>query len=337
MTELLVFAVVPADSIGPAFLADREGLPPGLRAITAGSLAAVVGAAPEGGLKGRERAALLPWLLASQKVMERLLAEAPVLPVALGTVLEDEGRVRHMLSHGADVLQGAFNALGSRFEMDLSVRWNLDAVVARRLADVPAQLRHAADGGDAPARRALGAMLEGLVAAERREVRCRVMERLRAATQDLATTGPSEPDGVVSLALLVDRGTDGALVEVLEALDAAFDGGLTFRLVGPLPPYSFASVHVHLAPAAAVRGARAELGVEPDAGPDAVKAAYRRALRLVHPDLVHQEAATAPAGPLHAEEEGDTAGFLHLSAAYRVLQAEAAPVSLRRQQEPLPD
>ncbi|WP_454916599.1 GvpL/GvpF family gas vesicle protein [Xanthobacter sediminis] len=335
MTGLLVFAVVPADRIDPALLAGGEGLPTGLRFLTAGALAAVVGAAPEGGLKGQDRGALLPWLLASQKVMEHLLAHGPVLPAALGTVVEDDGRLRHLLERGAGALHAAFEALEGGFEMDLSVRWSLDAVVARCLDAIAPEMRAAAEAGDEAARRALGAALGARVAAERGQTRQRVAERLHDVARDMIVSEPAEPEGVASLALLVERGAEAALDDALEALDMEFGGALTFRLVGPLAPYSFASVQVHLAPAEAVRDARAELGVAPDAGSDAVKAAYRRALRRLHPDLASQGATAGPAGPPDGEDGADTAGFLAVCAAYRVLQAEEAPVSLRRQ-EPSP-
>lgn len=327
MTDLLVFAVVPAGRFDPAILAGGEGLPPGLRAIAAGALAAVVGAAPEGGLKGRERSALLPWLLASQKVMERLLVSAPVLPVALGTVVEDEGRVRHMLDAGAAILGEGFQAVGDGIEMNLSILWHLDTVVARLLPGVAPELRQAAAGGDAIERQALGVVLAGLVSAERRRARARVIEALQTVTRDFAIGEPTEPGGVINLALLVDRAAEEALGAALEALDAEFDGALTFRLIGPLPPYSFASVQVHLAPAAAVCGARAALGVEPDASPETVKAAYRRAARETHPDLVPMGGEDEEAPEATADE---TSRFVVLSDAYRVLEGEHAPVSLRR-------
>ncbi|GLK71405.1 GvpL/GvpF family gas vesicle protein [Ancylobacter dichloromethanicus] len=333
MTALLVFAVVPADRFDAAVLTGGDGLPPGLRSITAGPLAAVVGAAPEGGLKGREREALLPWLLSSQKVMERLLACAPVLPVALGTVVAEEGRVRRLLEGGAGVLHEALDIVGDRVEMELSVRWHLDGVVARLLGGVATELRQAARNGDEPARRALGTLLAVSVAEERQKVKSRLVARLRAASDDLIVSEPTEPDGVLNLALLVERGADDALLELLNALDAEFGGELTFRLVGPLPPYSFASVQVHLAPAEAVRRARAELGVEPGASLEAVKAAYRRAARESHPDLA------ASGEPFNStpvrEETREVARFVVLSDAYRVLEAEHVPVSLRRQEASL--
>lgn len=330
MSGLLVFAVVPADRHTPGLLAAAEGLPPGLRVVVAGPLAAVVGDAPEGGLKGRERNALLPWLLASQKVMERLLARGPVLPVALGTVADDEERVRHMLDAGAPVLDEGFRTIGDSIEMSLSVAWPLDTVVARLLPGVSAELVSAAASGGEIERQALGTLLAGLVAAERRRVRARLVERLAEIVRDLTVSEPTERGGVVDLALLVDRAAEPALGAVLDALDAEFDGTLAFRLVGPLPPYSFATVQVHLATSAELAAARQVLGVAPGAAPEAVKAAYRRLARETHPDLVptgtedgdHRMADVGPAG--------DAARFLELSDAFRVLEGETSPVSLRR-------
>ncbi|WP_371345985.1 GvpL/GvpF family gas vesicle protein [Ancylobacter sp. IITR112] len=332
MNGLLVFAVVPAHRLDPALLDEGEGLPPGLRAIAAGALAAVVGAAPEGGLKGRERSALLPWLLASQKVMERLLARAPVLPVALGTVIEDESRVRHLLEAGGAVLAGGLQEVGDSIEMSLSVTWQLDTVVARLLPGVSAELvRAAAEGGESE-RKALGALLAGLVAAERSRLRSRVIDRLRRATRDITVREPADPAGVVEMALLVDRAAEAELGAALESLDADGAGALTFRLVGPLPPYSFASVQVDLAPRARVAEARTMLGVPAGADAATVRAAYRRAARETHPDLVPMGGAGRDDAEPGGGSDTEATRFIALSEALRVLESEGAPVSLRRQE-----
>lgn len=70
--------------------------------------------------------------------------------------------------------------------------------------------------------------------------------------------------------------------------------------------------------------------MEPDSAPETVKAAYRRAARETHPDLVPTgtgdgDDPTADAGPA-----GDGARFLRLSDALRVLESDISPVSLRR-------
>ena len=330
MSGLLVFAIVPADGIESGILAPREELPPNLRAVAAGGFAAVVGAAPDGGLKGRDRGVLLPRLLASQKVIERLMARGPVLPVTLGTVLEDEARVRHMLAAGASMLEAAFETLGDCWQMDLSVRWDLGQVVARLVGEVPVEVRAAAGTGDETARRTLGEALAGLAAGERRRVQGRLAAALRGVARDLIVSEPVEPESVVDIALLVERRALAEVEGMLDRLDAEFEGRLRFRLVGPLAPHSFATVQVHLAPEAALAGACAELGVERGAGLPDVKGAYHRALVRLHPDL-------APHGDQGGPEdepggkEGRASRLMTATAAYRALQAEHAPISLRRQ------
>ncbi|MFC6493092.1 J domain-containing protein [Ancylobacter dichloromethanicus] len=73
--------------------------------------------------------------------------------------------------------------------------------------------------------------------------------------------------------------------------------------------------------------------MEPGASLEAVKAAYRRAARESHPDLA------ASGEPFNStpvrEETREVARFVVLSDAYRVLEAEHVPVSLRRQEASL--
>lgn len=326
MTGILVFAVAPAGALDATHL-QAPGLPTGLALIGNGALAAVVSEAPDRRLGGQDRNALLPWLLSRQKVLEHLLARGPVLPVALGTVVETEERVRHLLDAGAPALSSAFRAIGDRLEMNLSIRWPLDAIVAELLAALPAELRAAAasECTDAQARRDLGAALATGVEHEKLRVRRCVSERLRAIAPDMILSEPPEPHGVLNLALLLDPAAEDELDRALDALDSAFENRLTFRLVGPLPPYSFASVQVNLASAETVAEARATLGIRLGEGRNALKSAYRSALRSAHPDLVAMGNEKGESDPAEA------ARVMALTAAYRVLEAEHVPVSVLRQ------
>ncbi|MBS1165399.1 MAG: hypothetical protein H6R00_1424 [Proteobacteria bacterium] len=334
MTGLLVFAVVPADSVDRIALASADGFPPGLGIVEAAKFAAVVGAAPDGNLKGRDRTALLPWLLTSQKVIDHLLARGPVLPVAFGTVLESADRTRHMLEAGTPVLRAAFEEIASCYEMNLSVRWPLDVVIAEVLAGFSPALRAAAGRPEArneAARQALATALAEGVERQRRRVRLRAAEHLQAVAQDLVLSAPVEPEGVFDMALLLNPRAAEDLDGALATLDREFENRLAFRLVGPLAPYSFASVQVHLAPQAAVANAWDVLGLAPGAAVAALKTAYHHALRRVHPDLVPDGV-----GDAEVEPADDTEGMRVLTAAYRILEAEFAPVSVRRQEtEPL--
>jgi len=119
---------------------------------------------------------------------------------------------------------------------------------------------------------------------------------------------------VASLALLLPTGASDALDQRLAKLDEEFGSRLNFRCVGPLPPYSFATVEVSLPSFEAVDRARRVLSLGEKAGLAEIKSAYRRQIRQVHPDLM----AAVPV------DEGDAT---RLTDAYKTLMnyAEALP------------
>lgn len=326
MSGFIVFAVVPTGMVSPATLPPDTALPAALRLVEGRAFSAIGCPAPAGGLAGLERGALLPWLLAAQSVTEHLMTLGTALPVSLGSVIEDEARLAWVLRCGAPVLRAAFEAVLARREMNLSVRWPIQSIVAETLATLPAEMKADAAAGAQAARAEVARRLELEIAGKRGAIRRRIAERLEGLTADRILTLPADPAGVVDLALLLDPAGEGRLDEALEALDAEFGGRLTFRLVGPLAPYSFATVHLTVPTRQQLASARALLGVSEGDAPEAVTAAYRRAARRVHQDLA---AVRAEAGAVELSEPDE---MVVVTQAYRTLRAEREPITVKRQE-----
>ncbi|MBI4759358.1 MAG: DnaJ domain-containing protein, partial [Chloroflexi bacterium] len=115
---------------------------------------------------------------------------------------------------------------------------------------------------------------------------------------------------VTNVALLVDKAGRGALDQRLKSLDEEFEGRLHFRCVGPLPPYSFATVEVQVPSFETVDEARRLLGLGEAATPGEIKRAYHRLASRLHPDH----------NPNSPEAE---ARMAELTQAYRLLTAYA--------------
>ncbi len=203
--------------------------------VTAASLAAVVSQAPEGELTGDDAVAHLDLLVA-------LVAHAPLLPLALGTLSPDEAAVREeVLTAQADDLRRRLRAVADFVEVRLDLSFDTDASVAAVARDDPEieQLseRSRAPGAGMAERMALGEA----VAARMAELEARLSEEWLAEL-----TGVAERSGVLHTDEQVRRTAHLVRRDRLDDADAAVArlqdrvGGLAaIEYVGPLPVYSF--------------------------------------------------------------------------------------------------
>lgn len=233
MTALSLFAIIPADAALPARMPMDGAAPPGLRVLAAGPFAAVIADTPPEIASGRSRSELAPWLLTHQRVIEAVMAATPVLPVKFGTSLRDESAALRILTLGRTLFAQAFNALASRIEMNLTVRWDVEQVLSDIVRNDPA-LIHA--GATEPSRETLGRMVAQAFHRRRDEVAAHIVAKLRPLIHDRVILPSTATDIVLDIALLIERTAEDPLGQQPETLDDEFSDMLSFRLVGPLPP-----------------------------------------------------------------------------------------------------
>ncbi len=288
-------------------------MPDDLELIQRGPFAAVVG--PETGepLMGHDRVQLARRLMVHQQVIERMMAAGPVLPVKFGTVAPDRESVEQCLQNGAEDFAAALERLQGKTQFEVLVTWNLEAVFAE-IAEAPEVARAkaelaAVENPDAEAAVRLGKLVQRALERRRSELAEHLSRVLRDAALDSIGNPLMDDHMVLNLALLVDTKGADALDRSLEALDAAHDGELTFRCIGPLPPHSFATVEVTFLDHGEIARACEKLGFSTAQDAETVRTAFRRLAKRTHPDL---DAAHA-----------DGQGMMELHDAYKTLSAYA--------------
>ena len=285
--SLYVYAIVPVQPGSD----DADLASGGLRTIASGRFAAVVGDSPNVESRGQSREELVLQLLAHQKIVEQIMQAAPVLPVKFGTIVPDEASVRSFLERGGPAFQAAFDRLAGCVQVEILVKWDVKTVfaeIANEDAIVGLKKKwelHVGAPEDA-LRFAIGKLVKQSLDRRRTALAASLSAALREVAVD-AIANPATADQVVlHLVLLMKADRMAALDRCLETLDTANAGRLTCRCVGPLAPYSFATVEIEIVEAAALAKAMRLLGVGPGSSVAQVRLAYRRAAKSVHPDAV---------------------------------------------------
>jgi len=290
-----------------------------VRCIAAGNFAAVVGGAPLPNYRDIDRKQAIRYLLAHQCVVETVMRDHRVLPVKFGTILPDEHSVGRLLLQGTDIFRTALAGLQSKIQMEIMALWNMDTVLAEvarhdsvvRFKSAAATATKAVGIEDQVA---LGKIVCALIEARRVSLKDSIACRLGEAACDMIVNPNMDESMVVNLALLVEDNARDLLDSRLRELDTEFDGKLNFRCVGPLPPYSFATVEVQVPTFEEVDEARRLLGLGERHNRDEIKQSYRRLARQIHPDV----------DPDNSEADGLIS---ELAGGYRLLMAYADSVN----------
>jgi gas vesicle protein GvpL/GvpF len=175
-------------------------------------------------------------LLAHADVVEQLHEEAVVLPARFGYMLESQEEALELLAlpeieHLLELHEGT---------CELTLRGKYEESV---LSDVGEALQPLRDVYRATpsveAGIALGAAVGEALAVRRAYDQSLVLDGLRPLVLDVVESEPAGEFAAFDLALLVERTGVEQVEKQVEELSSRLSPPLHFRLVGPLPPYSF--------------------------------------------------------------------------------------------------
>ncbi|GGT31539.1 gas vesicle protein [Streptomyces kurssanovii] len=223
----------------PVRLDGVEGVgeePAELRKVVAGSLCAVVSDAPDG-LRPKRRD-----VMAHQAVQERLMADGAVLPLRFGLTAPDDDAVRDALEQGSAQYTQRIEAVRGCAEYNLKASQDEDAILreillesetARELND---RIRRGEATPDMPVQ--LGELVAGEVQARQEALASGVIEALRPHSREVSTAQPTGED-FLNVSFLVAEDQEELFLATQLSVTNQLGEGYTFRLSGPLPPYSF--------------------------------------------------------------------------------------------------
>ena len=225
MSKLYLYGITRSREV-PQRLADN-----GIFLIESGGKAAVASELGEGPVEATRRN-----LLAHADVVEQLHEEAVVLPARFGYMLESRDEALDLIA--MPEIEELLERHARTCELTLKGTYEESVLAEVGAALEPLRNAYRADPS-VDAGIALGEAVGDALAQRRARDETLVLRELQPLVLEVLTSEPAGEFAAFNLALLVDRDGVEAVEKQLERLAARLSPPLHFKLVGPLPPYSF--------------------------------------------------------------------------------------------------
>jgi hypothetical protein len=238
-----VYGVIPAANASswPADIVGIEGAGSPVRIVVEGDLAALVSDLAPDHTPGRRED-----VETHRTVLEHAIDhEATTIPMRFGIVMDDDDAVRErLLSKHRDELHGLLQDLDGRVQMTVKAFYADDALLEDALSADPQLVEKSSLIDQLPEteRIQIGELLAKAVDARRAQVEAALLDELSPLADKVQVDPPSGERGALNAQVLIHRDRRQELDDKVHRMSEGLRGLLGFRYVGPLPPYSFASM-----------------------------------------------------------------------------------------------
>jgi hypothetical protein len=229
----------------PYDVAGIDGSP--VHSVSNGRVAAVVSDCARQKLRP-ERA----HLAAHKEVLQRLMLESTVLPMAFGIIADDLKAVRRMLTLNQNAFLEQLERVAGKVELGLRVNWDVPNIF-EYFIDIHPELRAARDrllGNQRQPRQEdkieLGQLFDRILNDDREAHSEKLEGALGPCCAEMKRSPPRNVNEVANLKCLVARNGQKQLEDAVFQAARLFDNNYAFDLNGPWAPHNFVELDLKL-------------------------------------------------------------------------------------------
>lgn len=299
----------------------------GVYAISFENISAIVSDRKGTSLDYDDRESLGHLLIHHQKTIESLMGNgfAMLIPVRLGTIVSSKGEVIKILSSGYNLIIDTFKKIEHLTETDLVVTWLDFSGILKEISchpDIIALKDDIRKNMDSPSQIDMvkvGMLIQEKLVEKNKAVELKILDALSPFGLDSKIHEVMNDEMVSNSAFLIHSNNQEKFELAIDKLDEEYNNILKFKLIGPLPCYSFFTLEMKSLNPAKVLQAGNDLGLSEETSESRIKKAYLEKARLFHPD-------THPGN-------GDQENFNRINLAYHTLLDYTAAVKQGSKQE----
>lgn len=261
-------------------------------AISFQTISAIVSDRESSLLNCSDRESLGYLLIHHQQTIENLMAKGfdMIIPMRFGTIVNSIEEVMKILANGHDLIIDILKKIEHLTEIDIAVTWADFSGILKEIAGHPdiiaikddiLKKTHTLLQIDQVK---IGMLLQEKLKDKNTNVELNILDSLSKVSLDIKTHDEMNDQMITNSAFLLNKNKKEKFEQVIDQLDEEYKGLLNFKLVGPLPCYSFYTIEVKELNPEQVVQAKKELELKEETSESEIKRAYLEKARLFHPD-----------------------------------------------------
>jgi hypothetical protein len=189
--------------------------------------------------------------LSHEKAIEMVMAEYTALPVRFATVAEDEDKVRRILQKEHDRFKDLLDSIKNKTELGLKAMFKEDVIyrnILEKYEDIKrlkGKIAAIAPEKSRYQRMEIGRMVEEALQAERETVKTDIISTLEPLAVEVKTNDTYGELMIINAAFFVEKEKETDFDQQVQLLDEKYGEEVTFKYVGPLPPFNFVNIMIN--------------------------------------------------------------------------------------------
>ena len=224
----------------------------GVYAITFQNISAIVSDRESTHLNYYNRESLGYLLVHHQKTIEELQSKGflMIIPMRLGTIVNSKEEVNKILSNGYGLIIETLKKIEYLTEIDLVVTWANFTEVLQGIAELEdvKELKNdiMKDNGliTKVDQVKMGLFVKEKLDKKNKATELKILDALSPLGLDITMNEVMNDEMVTNSAFLINRNKQEKFEQAIDQLDEEYNNTLNFKLIGPLPCYSFYTLEV---------------------------------------------------------------------------------------------
>jgi hypothetical protein len=224
----------------------------GIYVISFQNISAIVSDGESTDIDYSDRETLGHLLVHHQKTIEDIMEKGfnMLIPMRLATIVISKEEVIKILANGHDLIIDTLNKIECLTEIDLVVTWADFSNPLNEIASHPEIIEMREDIMKKTGtlsqidQMKVGMLVQEKLKEKNTKVELNILDSLASISFDVKTHEVMNDKMVTNSAFLINRNKNEKFEQVIDQLDEEYKGLLNFKLVGPLPCYSFYTIEV---------------------------------------------------------------------------------------------